>query len=459
MNKTNKGANTNTVQMILDAVICIIIYVFFYIIFPKNQEKPQAYLAVLVAFTFIYLISNKEAKLYDITTFYYKDRIFKYMTKSFLIAVSITAAMLFCIGDDIISRKFFITYLIVVYLCLLIEIYSFHFLHRLNNGKNGPRVLFVGKIGDFDKYIYFINKTNMKLFVVGYVSTKEEEEKEYLGKIENLEEILHKYHVDEICFMQNSEQEINFQPYIDICIERGITVRIVMNYYKATRSNSYVSSVGTYPVLTYHTISLNNYEAVLKRVMDIIGALAGIILSSPFMIITAILIKLDSPGPVIFKQTRIGMNGREFKMLKFRTMYQDAEARKKELMNKNEVKSGLMFKMKDDPRITKLGKVLRKTSIDELPQFFNVLMGQMSLVGTRPPTIDEVEQYNRNHWRRISIKPGITGMWQISGRSDITDFEKVVQLDTYYIDRWNILLDFKIILLTVAKLFGHSGAY
>ena len=152
------------------------------------------------------------------------------------------------------------------------------------------------------------------------------------------------------------------------------------------------------------------------------------------------------------------MNGRHFKMYKFRTMYVDAEARKQALMAQNEMSDGRMFKLKNDPRITPVGRFLRNTSIDELPQLFNVLINDMSLVGTRPPTVDEVEQYERDHWRRISIKPGITGMWQISGRSNITSFEEVVRLDVSYIDGWNIFRDLKIIFQTARFVLKQQGA-
>ena len=176
------------------------------------------------------------------------------------------------------------------------------------------------------------------------------------------------------------------------------------------------------------------------------------------MLITAILIRLDSKGPVIFKQERVGQNGRHFYMYKFRSMCIDAEKKKEALMEHNEMNSQFMFKMQDDPRITRIGRFIRKTSIDELPQFFNVLRGDMSLVGTRPPTLDEVELYERVHWRRMSIKPGITGMWQVSGRSSITDFDEIVELDTQYIDRWNVLLDIQILLKTVLQVFCRKGA-
>lgn len=193
--------------------------------------------------------------------------------------------------------------------------------------------------------------------------------------------------------------------------------------------------------------------------MDIVTGVVGIIVASPIMIITAIAIKLDSPGPVLFRQTRVGQNGRHFKIYKFRSMYIDAEERKKELLAQNELQGGVMFKMKEDPRVTRVGKFIRRTSIDELPQFFNVVQGTMSLVGTRPPTLDEVEKYESRQWRRISIKPGLTGMWQVSGRSNIKDFDEIVELDTEYIDNWSLWLDIKIVLKTVLVVLRHNDAY
>ena len=172
-----------------------------------------------------------------------------------------------------------------------------------------------------------------------------------------------------------------------------------------------------------------------------------------------ILIKLTSKGPSIFVQDRVGLNGRIFKLYKFRTMFYDAEERKKDLLNQNEFSNGLMFKIKDDPRITKIGKFIRTSSIDELPQFINILKGDMSLIGTRPPTVDEVKIYENHHRRRISIKPGITGLWQVSGRSSIQDFDEFVRLDTKYIDEWSILLDIKIIFKTILVILYRKGAY
>ena len=191
--------------------------------------------------------------------------------------------------------------------------------------------------------------------------------------------------------------------------------------------------------------------------MDIIGAIVGLVLAFIAFIIFAPVIKLQSPGPVFFTQTRIGKNGRRFKFYKFRTMYLDAEERKKELLEKNEMQ-GNMFKLENDPRVIPIGHFLRKYSIDELPQFWNVLIGEMSLVGTRPPLEDEYEKYALHHKARLSIKPGLTGMWQVSGRSDITDFEEVVRLDKEYIENFSLALDLEIILKTFKVVLGREGS-
>ena len=210
-------------------------------------------------------------------------------------------------------------------------------------------------------------------------------------------------------------------------------------------------------IVTMGTVELKLRDQIAKRCMDIAGGLVGCLLSIPIIAIVAIPLKIESPGPLFFKQKRVGRNGRYFYIHKLRSMYMDAEERKKELMAQNEM-NGLMFKMEDDPRVTKVGKFIRKTSIDELPQFFDVLRGDMSLVGTRPPTVDEYKQYESHHKRRLSMKPGITGLWQVSGRSDIEDFEEVVKLDVTYIDNWSLWNDIKILFKTVYVVFAGRGA-
>lgn len=218
-----------------------------------------------------------------------------------------------------------------------------------------------------------------------------------------------------------------------------------------------LNRVGKYAVVSFGEKSILDETDDREESTGYRGSLVGMVILGIATIFVAPAIKLDSPGPVFFGQTRVGKNGRKFTFYKFRSMYKDAEARKKELMASNEVK-GLMFKMEDDPRITKVGKFIRKTSIDELPQFWNVLRGDMSLVGTRPPTVDEFEHYEAKHKCRLSMTPGLTGLWQISGRSDIRDFDEVVRLDMQYIDNWSILKDIKILILTVKVVLTGRGS-
>ena len=239
--------------------------------------------------------------------------------------------------------------------------------------------------------------------------------------------------------------------------EMGVTCHYNLGIFDGTSTKGQVGNFGDFTVVTYSAFHSSYKRQLIKRLMDIAGGLAGSVLTLVLMPFLAVAIKLDSPGPVLFSQTRIGRNGRRFKIYKFRSMYADAEARKKELEQENQVK-GLMFKMENDPRVTKVGRFLRKTSLDEFPQFFNVLLGDMSLVGTRPPTEDEFEKYNLYYRRRISMTPGLTGLWQVSGRSDIDDFDEVVKLDLKYIDNWSLTLDLKILARTVAVVLFGKGA-
>ncbi|MBQ8289211.1 MAG: sugar transferase [Clostridia bacterium] len=252
-------------------------------------------------------------------------------------------------------------------------------------------------------------------------------------------------------------------PLLEQMQSMGVVVHLNVNFYDQIREDRklhlrpMLMTVRGKPMLTFAAAQHNQFALIIKRVFDFLIGLVGSILSLPIILIVAIPLLIESPGPLIFSQKRVGKNGRVFKIYKLRSMYRDAEARKAELMEKNQM-SGHMFKMKDDPRITKVGKFIRRTSIDELPQFWNILRGDMSFVGTRPPTVEEYEQYDSHHKRRLSLKPGLTGLWQVSGRSDITDFEDVVKLDCSYIDNWSLWLDFKIILKTIPVVFGNRGA-
>ena len=239
----------------------------------------------------------------------------------------------------------------------------------------------------------------------------------------------------------------------------GITIHIKLARVADDSSNQIVEKLEGYTVLSTSINMVSAGQLIFKRTMDICGGLVGMLLTGIIFIFVAPIIYIKSPGPIFFKQVRIGKNGKKFNIYKFRSMYMDAEERKKELMAQNDIKDGMMFKMDNDPRIIKgIGNFIRDYSLDEFPQFWNVLIGDMSLVGTRPPTVDEWEKYEMHHRSRLAFKPGLTGMWQVSGRSNITDFEEVVRLDTEYIKKWSPGLDIMILFKTVAVVLGKVGS-
>ena len=262
--------------------------------------------------------------------------------------------------------------------------------------------------------------------------------------------------VDEVFINIPYEYRVKLEDIILIFEKMGILVHLNIDIYNMDIKNKTIDRFSGYNVVSFATTIYNFKSVIMKRVIDIVGSLVGLLIMLIAIIFVAPAIKLESKGPIFFSQKRVGKNGRFFKIYKFRSMYIDAEEHKKELMAQNEM-HGLMFKMKEDPRVTKIGKFLRKTSIDELPQFLNILMGEMSLVGTRPPTVEEFRQYEARHRRRLSIKPGLTGLWQVSGRNNIDDFEDVVKYDLEYIDNWSVGMDIKLILKTLAVVFTRTG--
>ena len=258
---------------------------------------------------------------------------------------------------------------------------------------------------------------------------------------------------------------------IDKLEETGIAVHVNIPYISSEEGKKqFVEDVVGFTVLTTSPNYASPKQLLLKRMMDIVAGLIGCLLTCIIFIFVAPLTYISSPGPIFYSQERIGKNGKPFKMYKFRSMYLDADERKAELMKQNKINDARMFKMDFDPRIignkilpdgtrkTGIGEFIRKTSLDEFPQFYNVLKGDMSLVGTRPPLKEEVDLYELHHHARLATKPGITGMWQVSGRSNITDFEEVVKLDKEYINNWSIGLDIKIILKTILVVFKREGS-
>lgn len=271
-------------------------------------------------------------------------------------------------------------------------------------------------------------------------------------------------------YIDCSLEDPGIRELMDACRQMAVPVHYHILGVGMEERKQFVEKIGGTTVLTTTANFATMLESISKRLLDILGGIIGSFFTLIIMAIVGPQIKKASPGPILYRQERIGQNGKKFKIIKIRSMYMDADARKAELLSQNRVKDGMMFKLDFDPRVigneilpdgtkkTGIGEFIRRTSLDEFPQFFNVLKGDMSLVGTRPPTRDEWEKYEFHHRARLACKPGITGMWQVSGRSEITDFEEVVKLDTEYINNWSLALDLKILFKTIGAVFGHRGA-
>ncbi|MGP8251734.1 MAG: sugar transferase [Terracidiphilus sp.] len=275
------------------------------------------------------------------------------------------------------------------------------------------------------------------------------------GTLEDLFQTARKQFVDEIFFTTPCERGI-IQEAVAEARVKGIDLRVIPDMYDGLAWNTPIEYIGQFPTIPLHCGEVPELGLLFKRLFDIVFSSLSLVLLSPVLIAVAVLIKLDSPGPIFYLSERIGKKGVVFRCIKFRTMVRDADNRRAELMHMNE-RDGVLFKVTNDPRVTRLGRFLRKYSLDELPQFINVFKGDMSVVGPRPPIGSEVKQYNLNHLRRLDVMPGITGLWQVQARQD-PSFASYISLDVHYIENWSLLLDFKIIMRTIGVVFAGTGS-
>jgi exopolysaccharide biosynthesis polyprenyl glycosylphosphotransferase len=459
MHKRNATANFDVAQIFIDLLLIVIGYVASNIIYFQIRHFAPGlnYIWMYIVFSTIFVMGMLLMRMYNITTFYYIDRIVSRSLLSAGFAGLSVAAVIFMAKLETASRLFFLIFAVLSCLITIVGRVLKRWLKKSHVGNGYTHIIFIGDDASLAQYEHYLEQTAMKVKVDCHLKF----DSQVLQSAVQFEKLIVNTTVDEVLLVYGVEgrPKIDIPMLMAVCEDMGLTIRLLLDLYELPNSKRFVSSMGTYPMLTYHSTSFDKVQLFFKAAMDVIGAIAGLVIFSPVFLITAIAIKLESPGPVMFKQVRVGQNGKHFKIYKFRSMYQDAEARKKDLQGQNEIKGGLMFKMENDPRITKVGRFIRKTSIDELPQLLNVLKRDMSLVGTRPPTTDEVDRYERYHRRRISIMPGITGMWQTCGRSDINDFEEVVRLDKQYIDEWSLALDIKLLFKTVSAVVMRRGAH
>jgi len=335
---------------------------------------------------------------------------------------------------------------------------------RMRRGLGVDRVLIVGA-GEVGRRLMrnIVAQPELGYQVIGFVDDDAEKSRtdigrfRALGSVDNLPRVVQEEAIDEVIITLPWMHHRKILGIMRQCEREQVRARIVPDLFQLALSRVDIEDLGGIPIIGVKEVSITGWNLAFKRASDLVVSLVGLILLSPLLLLISVAIKLDSPGPILFKQVRVGKGGRRFVFYKFRSMRQGAEEERRQLADRDEV-VGVTFKIRDDPRCTRVGKFLRRTSLDELPQLYNVLLGEMSLVGPRPALPSEVEQSQEWHRRRLEISPGITGLWQVSGRSQLT-FDEMCLLDIYYLENWSPLLDLKIALKTIPAVLAGRGAY
>lgn len=385
--------------------------------------------------------------------------------RSAVLSIIVFGSIFFLFQMKYTSRLFIGIFTVTTVLSLMIEKRLFSWLlDRIHeHGFNQINLLIVGTGRRAQEFIRVVKQhANWGLRIVGLIDDehgmygKEIEGYRVLGRLQDIPFILHRKVVDRVIFVVPRLWLHRLDDVILACEREGISTSISMDLYDLSIAKMRQTNFSGFPLLEFETFQAKEWQLFFKRMMDILISVAVLILASPIYLITAIAIKLNSRGPIFYSQVRCGVKGRKFTLYKFRSMIVGAEMKKKYLEKLNEM-DGPVFKIKNDPRITKVGRIIRKFSIDELPQFINVLKGDMSIVGPRPPLPVEVEMYEVWQRRRLSMKPGITCVWQVSGRNNI-NFDRWMEMDLEYLDHWSLWLDFKIMLKTIFVVLTGYGA-
>ena len=455
---------------VFDVLILIIsLFIAYHFRFGKIEFDVFYIPYQYIVFSFTYLL----------TWFYLSYRFRLYSSKRLTSFTSESLSVSKCIGICFIIAfippffireyplsRIFLVYFLTIHAGSLI-LFRFivrHFLKHIRlRGYNFRNILIVGCNQRAEKLVKKIKETpEYGIRILGYIDCGNNGNHfnydiDCIGKIEDLERILRDDVVDEVfASLPIKSFYTEIDQIISICEQVGVEVKIPTDLFSLKLAKSTVSKYHDIHVIDFFTSPKMTWQLMVKRLIDILFSLVLLIIFAPLLLVVSIIIKMTSKGPIFFVQQRIGYNGRIFGCLKFRTMVKNAEEIKEELSELNEM-SGPVFKIKNDPRITKFGSFLRKTSIDEMPQLINVLIGDMSLVGPRPPVPNEVSQYDLGDRRRLSMKPGITCLWQVNGRSSIP-FEQWMELDMEYIDTWSLWLDFRILCQTIPAVLKGSGA-
>lgn len=467
--------NTLTTAFIILEILClsiIFLIIYFYrmmmefnshysilaLELPRIREYALFYILVVG----LYVYSGFKNQLFSLASGRSRSEQLFQIIKAYSYAILITVGFAFIVKiveySRIVVFGFWIGGISISCLLSISKMSVFTYLARKGITAQNVLIVGAGKAGEAIAKEFEAN-SNLGYRVVGFV---DDNVKSYsngfpvLGRIHDILKILSQQHVDELIVTIPSEREV-VNGLIQELRKFDLKIKIIPDTYNLVTTAVEFGQINAFPYVTLVKTPVRGVGLFIKRSFDIVASLLGIFALLPFFLVIACFIKMDSKGPIFYRQHRIGKNGQIFRMYKFRSMVSNADELRKQLESYNEV-DGPVFKIRKDPRITRIGRFIRKYSIDELPQLFNVLKGEMSIVGPRPPLPKEVEKYGDWEWRRLEVLPGITGLWQVSGRSDLS-FQQWMNLDVYYIENWSFTLDIKIMLKTIPVVFRGRGAY
>lgn len=457
-------------KVIIAADVCLVSGAYFLGYFVASRfsvlEPLGRYIKFLPIFAIIWGLLLYVLEMYESFRTKSVGEVLNTVLEIVLIGVGGSGIFLYFFGIDYVSRLFLLVVFVFAGMFLAAEKAALMLVFRQvrKSGYNYRNVLIVGTGDRAVDYVEILRKHEEWGFkVVGFIDEDKSRVGQdiggvkVIGALSDVPDIVHNSVIDEVVFIVPRMWLGRIEETMLFCETEGIKISVAMDYFNLRRSQVKQAQLGGFPLLTFESAPSKLWPLLEKRLFDVFVSGTLLVILSPVFLLIAVIVKATSKGPVLFRQERCGLSGRRFTLYKFRTMVDGAESRIDELLLKNEMK-GPAFKFADDPRITKIGKILRKTSLDELPQLWNVLAGDMSLVGPRPPLPAEVKIYEPWHRRRLSMRPGLTCLWQVSGRNKITDFDEWAALDLEYIDKWSLWLDGWILLKTIPVVLFGVGA-
>jgi len=428
----------NIVQIFIDS-ICLCITYMITVFMTKvifHAETFEQNLWIPILFGMVYVFTMYTCEMYNRSTFTYQDRILKYVSKSCLFAALFCLVMIPFTSKDVLAVKFIIIYILVAIIVLFVKYLTVHEFRQLLAGKWKKRVILVGLSENIQQYLYYMNKTSFRIYIVNciYFTKDGGIRDKNRNKLDELNAALKTNVVDEVIFAIPYRLLEEIRPQVFLCKDKGLTVRLAVDFFEDLQLRNSVHTVGTIPVFTYYNATLNDLQSIAKRVMDIIGAMIGLLLTFIASLFIIPVILITSGRPVIRKREHVSSNGRIFNIYSFRT--------------KNENDHSECF----------ISRLLRRTSMDNLPMFWNVLKGDMSLVGSLPIAASNLEDLKNHRFKNISIKPGLTGDWRFGDRRKLDDGEYLADLNENYINKWSLARDCWIILKTIGLILTRKPA-